>query len=333
MRPTLSIIIPVYKVELYLHECISSILNQAFTDFELILIDDGSPDNSGKICDEYALNDKRIIVIHQKNNGVSSARNEGLDRATGSYITFVDSDDTIEKDTYFYNMEILLKDKSIDVLEYPYQKVYNKKTELVTDPTKHIYGCVDIFLYWTLRSKKAPVLWNKIYKKNIFKNVRFPYGKVYEDFYALPEIAENTSHLYISNKGGYFYLIRNDSLSNGSDPFKREQSLKKQLDNYDAWLKVNDKIKHYNAYSKERILSYYRFSSAFICTAIDYPNINLSRYEKRVEKFNFNLLQILTSKLNNKEKFKLMLINIIGIKWLIVLYKYLKKRQHRIKPN
>lgn len=98
--PEVSIIVPVYKVEKYLPKCIDSILNQVFTDFELILVDDGSPDRCGVICDEYAGKDPRIKVIHQKNQGVSVARNAGLDAATGIYIGFVDSDDWIEPDMY-----------------------------------------------------------------------------------------------------------------------------------------------------------------------------------------------------------------------------------------
>lgn len=94
----ISIIVPIYKVERYLKRCVDSILNQTFTDFELILVDDGSPDNCGRICDEYAEKDNRIYVIHKENGGLSDARNAGLDYATGQYIIFVDSDDFVEPD-------------------------------------------------------------------------------------------------------------------------------------------------------------------------------------------------------------------------------------------
>lgn len=110
--PEVSIIVPVYKVEKVLHYCIDSILNQSFTNFELILIDDGSPDNSGVICDEYAKNDDRIIVIHQDNGGVSSARNAGIDKAKGEYITFIDSDDFIDKNYLKILLEV--KEKYIN---------------------------------------------------------------------------------------------------------------------------------------------------------------------------------------------------------------------------
>lgn len=102
MIPLLSVIVPVYNVEKYLTRCIDSILNQTFSNFELILIDDGSPDRCGEICDTYVQKDARIVVIHKENGGVSSARNKGLDIAKGKYLTFVDSDDDIAR-TYFYN--------------------------------------------------------------------------------------------------------------------------------------------------------------------------------------------------------------------------------------
>lgn len=100
MNPKISIIVPVYEVEPYIHKCVDSILAQTFTDFELILVDDGSPDNCGEICDEYEENDSRIRVIHKENGGPSSARNAGLNIAKGDYIGFVDSDDWIETDMY-----------------------------------------------------------------------------------------------------------------------------------------------------------------------------------------------------------------------------------------
>jgi len=98
LTPQISVIVPVYKVEQYIHRCIDSILSQSFTDFELILVDDGSPDNCGKICDEYAQKDSRIRVFHKSNGGVSSARNLGLDNAKGEWIAFIDSDDFVENE-------------------------------------------------------------------------------------------------------------------------------------------------------------------------------------------------------------------------------------------
>lgn len=115
----LSIIVPVYNVEQYLPRCIDSILEQTFQNFELILVDDGSKDKSGEICDEFAKKDNRIIVIHQENKGVNTARNAGLDIATGSYITFVDSDDWIQPDSYCKSIGLMETNRDIDLLQYP----------------------------------------------------------------------------------------------------------------------------------------------------------------------------------------------------------------------
>ena len=151
MSPKISIIVPVYKVEKYIHKCIDSILNQTFKDFELILVDDGSPDNCGKICDEYAKKDSRVIVIHKENGGLSSARNSGLDIARGDYIGFVDSDDYIENDMYelLYN---LCEENNCDIsscssiIHFPNKKVINGGHELIIHNKKEILGCFLFFL-------------------------------------------------------------------------------------------------------------------------------------------------------------------------------------------
>ena len=116
MNPEISIIVPVYNVEKYLKRCIDSILNQSFTDFELILVDDGSTDNSGEIIDEYAIKDERIKVIHKENGGLSSARNVGIEYSKGNYIAFVDSDDYINKNMYKFYIKMLLN----IMLKFPY---------------------------------------------------------------------------------------------------------------------------------------------------------------------------------------------------------------------
>ena len=119
-NPKISVIVPVYNVERYLRKCLDSIIAQTFSDWECICVDDGSPDNSGKILDEYAAKDKRFVIIHKENGGVSSARNAGLDMARGEYITFCDSDDWIEKETYevaYMNA----KKNNADIVTWQYQ--------------------------------------------------------------------------------------------------------------------------------------------------------------------------------------------------------------------
>lgn len=170
--PQISIIVPVYNVEPYIEKCLDSILNQTFTDFELILIDDGATDRSGAICDEYAQRDTRVIVIHQTNQGVSAARNKGLDVAAGEYIGFVDPDDFIEQDMYefLYNS---LNDHFADIsicgvyLDYPggEQRKYSYKEMTIILNSKEAIECM-------LRNDPfGGFLPNRLYKRKLFKSL------------------------------------------------------------------------------------------------------------------------------------------------------------------
>ncbi len=169
--PKASIIVPVYNVENYLKKCIDSILIQEEKDFELILIDDGSNDNSGNICDEYANNDNRIKVIHNTNQGPSMARNAGLDICTGSYITFVDSDDYIEKD-YLSKMIKKAEENNADVVICGFKQIFNHQIEIHTvkeekkiDKNEYTEGLLIQRGYGLCRCK--------LYKKEIINNTRF----------------------------------------------------------------------------------------------------------------------------------------------------------------
>lgn len=172
--PELSIIVPVYKVEAYLPRCIESILAQTFRDFELILIDDGSPDRCGAICDEYAAQDERITVIHQENQGVSAARNAGLDIATGTYLGFVDSDDWIEPEMY-ETMISTAKEKQVDVvvcgIRYISANYDILRTDLISEGTfdrdemlETLYGMPNLL---------GGGCWNKVFLRDKLKDVRF----------------------------------------------------------------------------------------------------------------------------------------------------------------
>lgn len=171
----ISIIVPVYNVEKYLPRCIDSILAQTFTDFELLLIDDGSPDNSGKICDEYAKSDKRIRVFHKENGGVSSARNLGLDNVKGEWIAFVDSDDTVSR-LYLQNMANVIMDEDMMVLSN-----YRKETRTycavkLDNVTLRNVDIVRYFIDNKVMALSAP--YSKLYKQSIIRenSLRFPEG-------------------------------------------------------------------------------------------------------------------------------------------------------------
>lgn len=238
MNPLLSIIVPIYNVEPYLQACIDSILRQKFTDYELILIDDGSPDNCGKICDEYASTDSRIIVIHKKNGGVSSARNTGLDVAHGDYITFVDPDDELEE-TYEKNMHILISNPHIDMLQFPrYCEVTDHHYSLEAELT--LTGIDNIFAAWIEQKILTDLVWHKIYKKIIWENIKFPDGRVHEDLYVILDIITKTKCFFLSKEGTYIYKNRENSIT--TSPF----TLKRQLDLLAAKLHILSTVKKIN---------------------------------------------------------------------------------------
>ena len=209
----LSIIIPVYRTQATLQRCIASILRQSFTDYEMILVDDESPDQCPQLCDDYAKQDNRIKVIHKKNGGLSAARNAGLEMAQGEYITFVDSDDAIAPNTLLPLMEELRQRPSVDMLEYPIQ-------ERVGHPTReHLLNFVprdyhDIVNYWLGEKAYAHTYaCNKIFKRKLFEGIRFPQGRNFEDVLTTPQliglIPSDAPHeaiqIRVTNVGKYLY--------------------------------------------------------------------------------------------------------------------------------
>ena len=193
----LSVVIPVYRTELTLQRCVESVLNQDVDDMEVILVDDGSPDNCPQLCDDWAAKDTRIKVIHKTNGGLSDARNAGIDVATGDYITFVDSDDYLATNTYRALLEILTAHPEYDLLEFPSSKydltdtVYTQMNEylLKGEAYRHSYACT------------------KIYRRSLFDSVRFPVGRVFEDIYILPSILEHC-HIVATTRRGFYHYIQ-----------------------------------------------------------------------------------------------------------------------------
>lgn len=182
----LSIIIPVYRTQNTLQRCLESILCQSFTDYEIILVDDGSPDNCPYLCDEYAQKDARIKVIHKENGGLSDARNIGIQQAQGEYITFIDSDDTIKNGTLSALLKELEKYPNTDMLEYPiFERFGHTTREHILSFKENEYdNAID---YWlTERAYNHTYACNKIYKRFLFERIRFPKGKNFEDVLTTP---------------------------------------------------------------------------------------------------------------------------------------------------
>ena len=238
----ISIIVPVYNIELYVKECIESILRQTFKNFELILVDDGSTDQSGKICDEYALKDARIIVIHQKNQGLSQARNTGIDIAKGKYIGFVDGDDWIHEEMFseLYNLcvsnNVKISQCNYQRCRYIYEKFNATEGEVcIISKEQEIRNLYDSNL-----AVRTVVAWNKLYDAELFKNIRYPQGKLHEDEFTTYKLIFRADAIAIKNRKLYFYRTVETSIIN-------QKYNPKRLDIIEA---LEERIKFFEQYKE-----------------------------------------------------------------------------------
>lgn len=320
MSPLLSIIVPVYKSEAYLYQCINSILSQSFYDYELLLIDDGSPDNSGNICEEFASNDTRIKVIHTENRGVSAARNTGIKNAKGEYVTFVDSDDIISHDTYSCNMDILLSDRSIDLLEYPVYVHYQSAEEYIWKiEDKHVHGLRETFIYWIkTKGYLRSYLCNKIFKRELFKDISFPYKKTFEDTFITPLIVERTHHIYFSSYGLYYYYSRDNSItkrgmySDFCNLLEANISIWKHLEYYPELMAERDQL---YLCSVDVLIDIYRITKEDIT--------NIPKIEE-IKKLRFSLQRLFSLNIPLFVKFKNITLSLFGLERHCRLISYLK---------
>lgn len=213
-KDLISVIVPVYKVEKYLEKCIESIIKQTYTNLQIILVDDGSPDNCGKICDEYAKKDSRIEVIHKINGGLSDARNVGINRANGRYIGFVDSDDYIKEDMYEKLINLIKEyDADISICNL-YDVIDGNECIRNKDNGIHEYSRIDILKEILLDKNIQSYAWNKLYKKELFDEIKYPIGKKYEDIGTTFYLFEKCNKIVVTSEPEYYYLKRADSLVN-----------------------------------------------------------------------------------------------------------------------
>lgn len=208
-----SVIIPVYNVEPYIKKSVDSVLTQTYKNLEIILVDDGSTDDSGKICDEYAKQDDRIQVIHQKNGGLSAARNAGLKIMTGDLIGFLDSDDWIDSDFF----EILVQkqvETNADIVIIGYKYVYEKDGKIITsnDPLVNQSYNKEEALIALAKGKIESHVWDRIFKKQLFDGIEFPEGRNYEDVSIMYRLFLKAEHISSYNCYKYNYLQRNNSI-------------------------------------------------------------------------------------------------------------------------
>lgn len=226
---TISIIIPVYNVENYLPKCLDSVISQTYEQLEIIIVDDGSTDKSGIICDEYARKDNRIIVIHKSNGGLSDARNSGLDIARGEYVMFVDSDDYVEPTFCEIPLRIAIREH-VDIVSFGYFKISNKSTKVKkTNKPRTVQASEAIKILITLDDVIHGFVWNKFYKRSLFEQIHFPIGRTFEDQGVNYLLFHYAGRIFISDAPLYYYCRRDNSIS------KAYYSPKCIMDRFEFW--------------------------------------------------------------------------------------------------
>ena len=225
MGDLVSVIIPIYNVEKYLQRCIESICNQSYQNTEIILVDDGSTDQSLKLCNEFANKDNRILLIHKANGGLSDARNVGMEHAHGKYIMFVDSDDYVHKDMIKEMYKKITSDAS-DMVICGYKVVdeegkekrgikYIENNEIIEDEEEYWQKAYDSSTFFYI------VAWNKLYKKNIFEGLHYSVGKLHEDEYIIHSLVSRCKKISCIKNKLYYYVQREDSITGKAYTIKR----------------------------------------------------------------------------------------------------------------
>ncbi len=204
-----SVIVPIYNVEKYLKRCVDSIINQTYKNLEIILVNDGSPDNCPQMCDEFAKQDSRIKVVHKPNGGISSARNAGLKMVTGEYFCFVDSDDWLHKQNVEALMFAVNKHKS-DLTVADFLIAYDDETYEEQEITSFECECNENKFKYYAKYLTSP--WNKLYKTATFKDLHYPDGRVYEDAHVAPWLFETAEKISLVKNKLYYYFQRRNSI-------------------------------------------------------------------------------------------------------------------------
>lgn len=241
MNELVSIIVPIYNVEKYLNRCIITLVNQSFKNIEIILVDDGSPDNCSSICDSWIKKDTRIKVIHKENGGLSDARNAGIKIAKGDYLCFVDSDDYVHKDYIKVLFELCQKyDSDISVCrnykvtgDEDYNKELPKGNDFTSNSEDFIYKKKHFYC----------VAWGKLYKRKIFNNIRYPKGKIHEDVAVIYKILYEAKKIAFTDLKLYYYFVNPKSIMREAYSIKHLDILDNLYDCYKYFInKKEEKI-------------------------------------------------------------------------------------------
>lgn len=228
MKSLVSIIIPIYKVELYLKRCLDSVLNQTYTNLEIILVDDGSPDGCPQICDEYAAKDKRIAVIHKENGGLSDARNAGLDICKGKYISFIDSDDWVDEKYIEILLNLAIKENADIAIGENIQTngICNKPNNISKIQT---YSSKEALYHLFSHNHIAfTISCGKLYRKKLFSNLQFPIGKFHEDEFTTYILFYRSKKIVYTNSILYYYFRHSNSITGSRHPWDILEALEQR---------------------------------------------------------------------------------------------------------
>ena len=315
----ISVIIPAYNVEKYIEKCVDSITNQTYKNLEIILVDDGSTDNTGRLCDCFAKNDQRIKVIHKQNGGLSDARNFGIDIAKGKYILLIDSDDYVDSIIveFLYND---LKNNNADISTCLAQDFLENSKIKLKENGKNFNSVLgtESALENLMYLKNVTVsAWGKLYKKELFNNIRYPKGKLYEDLPTTYRLFSNAKIVSMNTKKLYYYLIRKGSIMNSKFTKKRMDSL------YFAKEETEFIKKHFPNIIKSAINKEF-MEAIYIAKIIPLEKKYLIERKELASTFKkYRKIIINDKKSPNKTKLYAFssLFGIVGIKFLSTLYK------------
>lgn len=226
-EPLVSVIIPVYKVEPYLRECVDSVLAQTYKNLEIILVDDGSPDNCPAICDEYAEKDSRVRVIHKENGGLSDARNAGMKIASADWWTFVDSDDVLHPQMIELLMKVTFENQNCKVVCCSYDVIHENERFVFRTLNQARLLLEKKLLEKYMKTHLWVTTWGKLYFRDLFSGIEFPKGRLHEDEFTTYKLLYNAKIIFYLNQPLYIYRIRSSSIM-------KSMSYKNACDTYDA---------------------------------------------------------------------------------------------------
>lgn len=309
-----SVIVPVYNVEKYLNKCIESIIKQSYENIEIILVDDGSTDKSGKICDEYSLKDSRIKVIHKENGGLSDARNYGIDAATGDYLLFVDSDDYIDIDL-IKNVNQYMN-KQIDVIKFKMVKIDDngKEIEKIDGPVFDELTGEEAFSTLVFNDYLLECACIYLFKRELIinNNFKFAVGAEHEDFGLTPLVIISAKNMASVNNYGYYYVQSDNSITRNSDYNRTLKRFNDSLMHYDNMIQF---LKNHNISNetKRNIKTYY--TNSIILKLLELNKQDRKIYASKIK----SRKMIKNIQVHNIKQFIKKLILIINIEWYLKL--------------